>query len=52
MDRPKLLITGINGLIGSILREDLGDSYDLCGLDRVGPFLPRFWKPISQPIHR
>ena len=38
MNRPKLLITGINGLVGSILREGLGDSYDLCGLDRAGSF--------------
>lgn len=41
MARAKLLITGINGLIGTLLNGALHDSYDLCGLDRVGPFSNR-----------
>jgi len=38
MKKEKLLITGINGLIGGILREPLGADYQLFGCDRVGPF--------------
>ena len=34
----RLFITGINGLIGAVLRQGLGDSYDIWGLDRSGPF--------------
>ncbi len=34
----RLLITGINGLIGTILKTALHDAHDLYGLDRVGPF--------------
>jgi nucleoside-diphosphate-sugar epimerase len=34
----RLLITGINGLIGMILRTALQDAHQVYGLDRVGPF--------------
>jgi nucleoside-diphosphate-sugar epimerase len=37
----RLLITGINGLIGSILRNALESAHDLYGLDRAGPFSAR-----------
>ena len=33
MQKPKLLITGANGLIGNILWKGLADSYDLYGVD-------------------
>lgn len=33
MTIPKLLITGCNGLVGKILWRDLGDDFDLYGLD-------------------
>jgi nucleoside-diphosphate-sugar epimerase len=36
MDKPKLLITGANGLIGNILWEGLADVYDLTGVDVDG----------------
>jgi nucleoside-diphosphate-sugar epimerase len=41
MENPKLLITGINGLIGTVLREGLSDSYEIFGLDLSGPFSER-----------
>ena len=34
----RLLITGINGLIGNILRKALGQAHDVYGLDREGEF--------------
>ena len=34
----RLLITGINGLIGNILRNALGQTHTLYGLDREGEF--------------
>jgi len=37
----KLLITGINGLIGGILGDALSDTYALYGLDRAGCFSQR-----------
>jgi len=37
----RLLITGINGLIGTILRKALQDRHDLWGLDREGEFSER-----------
>lgn len=41
MDPKRILITGINGLIGSILRGALQERYDLYGLDQEGPFSER-----------
>ena len=41
MDKPELLITGVLGVIGTILRENLGDSYEIYGLARRGPFSDR-----------
>ncbi len=32
----KILITGINGLIGKLVREELSDEHEIFGLDRVG----------------
>ncbi|UZR28058.1 NAD-dependent epimerase/dehydratase family protein [Methylococcus mesophilus] len=37
----RVLITGINGLIGGILHRELSDTYILFGLDREGPFSDR-----------
>ena len=37
----RILITGINGLIGMILRNALQNVHDMYGLDRVGPFSDR-----------
>lgn len=34
----RVLITGINGLIGGILQPALQDSYEVYGFDRAGPF--------------
>jgi nucleoside-diphosphate-sugar epimerase len=34
----RLLITGINGLIGSVLRNALQNAHDVYGLDREGEF--------------
>jgi nucleoside-diphosphate-sugar epimerase len=41
MSPPRLFITGINGLIGSLLAGALSPSYDVYGLDRRGPFSVR-----------
>lgn len=41
MTQPRLLITGINGLIGGILSEALQDAYDVVGLDQTGSFSER-----------
>lgn len=41
MSNNKLLITGINGRIGSIIRDPLGESYQVLGCDRKGPFSDR-----------
>lgn len=38
MAQARLLITGINGLIGTVLGTALHDSYELYGLDRAEPF--------------
>lgn len=32
-DRKKVLITGASGLVGNVLRDGLGDAYDLSGVD-------------------
>jgi nucleoside-diphosphate-sugar epimerase len=37
----RLLITGINGLIGTILRNALQDIHDIYGIDREGEFSER-----------
>ena len=37
----RILITGINGNIGTVLRNALTDSHDLYGLDEDGPFSDR-----------
>lgn len=34
-EKKKVLVTGIAGLIGGIIRRFLGDKYELSGLDRV-----------------
>lgn len=41
MSRLRILITGINGTIGKILRATLQDDHDLYGLDRVSPLSDR-----------
>lgn len=41
MARMRVLITGINGLIGTILHKALQDRYDIYGLDREGDFSDR-----------
>ena len=32
-DKKKVLITGAAGLIGSLIRQELGDRYELSGVD-------------------
>jgi NAD+ dependent glucose-6-phosphate dehydrogenase len=44
MELPRLLITGINGLIGSILRKGLERTFDIHGLDCAGPFSDRIFE--------
>lgn len=41
MSQNKLLITGINGLIGGVIRLPLEERYRVYGCDRVGPFRDR-----------
>ena len=41
LNSRRILITGINGLIGTILRKALQESDDIYGLDRDGPFSDR-----------
>ena len=41
MTSERLFITGVNGLIGSVLRHSLKASYDIWGLDRAVPFSER-----------
>lgn len=41
MNRNRLLITGINGLIGTILNQALPGDYEVYGLDQQGPFSER-----------
>lgn len=41
MDRMRLLITGINGLIGTVLHKALRDKHDVYGLDQEEPFSDR-----------
>jgi nucleoside-diphosphate-sugar epimerase len=44
MELPRFLITGINGLIGTILRKGLERNFDICGLDCAGPFSDRVFE--------
>ena len=37
----RILITGINGLIGNVLRDALGQKHEVYGLDREGEFSDR-----------
>jgi nucleoside-diphosphate-sugar epimerase len=49
MPKPTLLITGINGLIGGVLKKPLEERYRVYGCDLVGPFSDRvFQVDISQ----
>jgi len=41
MTRFRLLITGINGLIGTVLMNAFRERYEVYGLDRDGPFSDR-----------
>lgn len=41
MDSLRILITGINGLIGNILHQALAKKHDVYGLDQKGPFTDR-----------
>ena len=41
MDRLRILITGINGLIGNILRDALQKEHEVYGLDQEGEFSTR-----------
>jgi len=41
MTRLRILITGINGTIGKVLRAALQDEHELYGLDRVSPLSDR-----------
>ncbi len=40
-EKPKVLITGINGTIGRAIREPLANAYEVYGLDIRGPFSGR-----------
>lgn len=44
MDTERLLITGINGTIGRVIRAPLAPSYEVFGLDVVGPFSDRVFQ--------
>jgi uronate dehydrogenase len=44
MDLPRLFVTGINGLIGTIIRDGLLSSFDVYGLDRKREFTDRVFK--------
>ena len=44
MSKPKLLITGINGLIGRVIRDPLGESFQVYGLDLTPPFSERVFQ--------
>ncbi|HJS19115.1 MAG TPA: SDR family oxidoreductase [Anaerolineales bacterium] len=59
MSSLRILITGINGLIGSILREALSASHAIYGLDREGPFSERVapvdvagYQQVAQAVQR
>jgi len=44
MDLPRLFVTGINGLIGTIISNGLSSSFDVYGLDRKREFTDRVIK--------
>ncbi len=44
MQNPKLLITGINGLIGGIISGPIQKAYEVYGLDVKGPFSSRVFQ--------
>jgi nucleoside-diphosphate-sugar epimerase len=44
MQKPGLLITGVNGLIGGVLRGALADACEVYGLDINGPFSDRVFE--------
>lgn len=44
LTEAKLLITGINGRIGNLIRDPLQDHYQVCGCDMSGPFSERVFK--------
>ncbi len=41
MTPPRILITGVNGLIGGVLQKGLAGKYDVYGLDESEPFSDR-----------
>ncbi len=41
MTPSRILITGINGLIGGVLHTALAEKYDVYGMDESGPFSGR-----------
>ena len=48
MSKPKLLITGMSGLIGNVLRKTLSDNYELTALNRRAvPVVRTFQSDIS-----
>ncbi|CAI8020763.1 NAD-dependent glucose-6-phosphate dehydrogenase [Geodia barretti] len=50
MPKPKLLITGINGLIGRVIQDPLGKSFEVYGLDLTPPVSDRvFQADIADP---
>jgi nucleoside-diphosphate-sugar epimerase len=55
----RILITGINGLIGGVLQAGLAGKYDIYGLDEAGPFSDRVlsadiadYKQVAQVVER
>jgi nucleoside-diphosphate-sugar epimerase len=55
----RILITGINGLIGTILHKAFRDSHEVYGLDQQGPFSDRVvsadiaeYKKLSEVLQR
>jgi nucleoside-diphosphate-sugar epimerase len=44
MGKKKLLITGINGVVGSVLKDRLSGDYEIYGLARRGPFTDHLLK--------
>lgn len=59
MTPNRILITGINGLIGGILQNALAKNYEVYGLDRAGPFSSRIlsadisdYQQVAQVVQR
>lgn len=44
MGKKKLLITGINGVVGTVLNDRLNGDYEIFGLARRGPFTDQILK--------